>query len=153
MYAAIRIRGNVNLNRDLVKTLESLMLTKVNQLVLIPEDKQNRKMLDTARAYITYGEASKEMLAKLIEKRGKVLGDKKVDAEVLKKAGFKNIEELADAVSSGKINLRETGVKPVFRLRPPRKGHARGGIKKDFTVGGALGYRGEAINQLIGKMI
>lgn len=153
MYAAIRVRGNVNINRDLVKTLDSLMLSKVNQLVLVPDSEGARRMLDKARAYITYGEVSSEMLTKLIEKRGRVLGDKKVDAEVLKKTGFKSAGEFAEAVVSGKAKLREAGIKPVFRLRPPRKGHARGGIKKDFTVGGALGYRRDAINDLIGRMV
>jgi large subunit ribosomal protein L30 len=40
-----------------------------------------------------------------------------------------------------------------FHLAPPRGGFGRGGIKKPFTAKGALGYRGEKINELIKKMM
>jgi large subunit ribosomal protein L30 len=40
-----------------------------------------------------------------------------------------------------------------FRLNPPRGGYGRKGIKKGFSEGGALGYRGEKINDLIKKMV
>lgn len=41
----------------------------------------------------------------------------------------------------------------VYFLAPPVGGFERKGIKKSFTVGGALGNRGEAINDLLAKMI
>ena len=44
------------------------------------------------------------------------------------------------------------GLKPVFRLHPPIKGHPKKGVKYAYTLGGALGYRGTKINQLITKM-
>ena len=43
--------------------------------------------------------------------------------------------------------------KGFFRLHPPRKGFERKGIKRPFTVGGALGYRGKKINELIKRML
>ena len=43
--------------------------------------------------------------------------------------------------------------KKFFRLQPPRKGFERKGIKKPFSVGGALGYRGEKISDLIKRMM
>lgn len=39
------------------------------------------------------------------------------------------------------------------RLAPPKKGFERKGIKVAFKVGGALGDRGQAINDLIARMI
>ena len=44
-------------------------------------------------------------------------------------------------------------LKKFFRLNPPRKGFERKGIKVSFTKGGALGYRGEKINDLLKRMI
>lgn len=44
-------------------------------------------------------------------------------------------------------------LKPVFFLAPPVGGFERKGIKKPFTVGGALGDRKEKINDLLVKMI
>ena len=40
-----------------------------------------------------------------------------------------------------------------FRLNSPRGGFERAGIKRSFAVGGALGYRGSGINDLIRRMI
>lgn len=40
-----------------------------------------------------------------------------------------------------------------FRLHPPRGGYERKGIKVPFSLGGALGYRGAAINNLITRML
>ncbi len=41
----------------------------------------------------------------------------------------------------------------VFALCPPRKGYGRKGIKINFKAGGALGNRGEKINDLLARMI
>ena len=43
------------------------------------------------------------------------------------------------------------GLKPFFRLHPPRGGLRS--VKKPFTLGGDLGYRGPAINDLIRRML
>ena len=43
--------------------------------------------------------------------------------------------------------------KGFFRLSPPRGGFERKGIKKPFGAGGALGYRGAKINELVRKMV
>ena len=38
-------------------------------------------------------------------------------------------------------------------LAPPLKGYGRKGIKIPFSKGGALGYRGEKINELLQRMM
>jgi large subunit ribosomal protein L30 len=40
-----------------------------------------------------------------------------------------------------------------FHLNPPRKGFGRKGIKIPFSKSGALGYRGEKMNDLIQRML
>jgi large subunit ribosomal protein L30 len=45
------------------------------------------------------------------------------------------------------------GLKPVLRLHPPRGSKGWGGIKRSYTVGGALGFRGEAIRDLVSRMM
>ncbi len=47
----------------------------------------------------------------------------------------------------------EDGLKPFFRLNPPRKGFARKGTKVPYAKGGASGYRGKEINKLLERMI
>jgi large subunit ribosomal protein L30 len=48
----------------------------------------------------------------------------------------------------------ENGVlKKFFLMHPPIGGFERKGIKKPFSTGGALGYRGNKMNELIMKML
>lgn len=48
---------------------------------------------------------------------------------------------------------KEGKLKKYFLLHPPRGGFERKGIKIPFSTGGALGYRGAKINDLIKKML
>jgi large subunit ribosomal protein L30 len=48
---------------------------------------------------------------------------------------------------------KEGKLKKYFLLHPPRGGFERKGIKTPFSTGGALGYRGAKINDLIKKML
>ena len=48
---------------------------------------------------------------------------------------------------------RKPLAKGVYLLHPPRGGFERKGIKKSFVVGGALGDRGDSINDLLKKML
>ncbi len=52
----------------------------------------------------------------------------------------------------GKDVAERYGVSNTIHLHPPRGGFERGGIKKNFSIGGALGFRGEKISDLIEKM-
>ena len=122
-------------------------------MVLVPENNQSKKMVEKVKSYVTFGEINKEILEKVLGKRGLITGNKKISIEVLKEMKMNSFSELTEKILSEEIKLKETKIKPVFRLRPPRKGFERAGIKKSFTVGGALGYRGKEINELINKMI
>jgi large subunit ribosomal protein L30 len=44
-------------------------------------------------------------------------------------------------------------IKPHFHMHPPRGGFERGGIKHSFQQGGALGYRGAKMDELVRKML
>jgi large subunit ribosomal protein L30 len=52
------------------------------------------------------------------------------------------------------LNEKRKGtVENVFKLSPPRKGYGRKGIKKAYSISGALGNRKDDINELIQRMI
>ena len=64
------------------------------------------------------------------------------------------IKQLSEAIASGEATMKDVeGLKPIFRLHPPRGSKGWGGIKRAYTVGGALGFRGEAIGDLADRMI
>ena len=153
VYAVIRVRGTINIKPDIKHTLNLLNLTRANHCVLVEDTPQYRGMLQVAKDYITWGELDKSTLAKLIESRGKLEGDKDITPEFLKSStSYDNIEKLSEAIINNKFRYKEIpNVKPVFRLNPPKKGYE--GIKRSFANGGALGYRGKEINNLIERMI
>lgn len=69
------------------------------------------------------------------------------------------VKKVKDLVTWGELApetlhlLEKKAKEGVVRLGPPRKGFGRKGIKAPFTIGGALGYRGEKINELLMRMI
>ncbi|WP_423792849.1 50S ribosomal protein L30 [Methanocaldococcus indicus] len=152
-YAVVRVRGRIKVRGDIEDTLKMLRLHKTNHCVVIPETDTYKGMLEKVKDYITWGEIDKETLKKLILKRGRLKGDKRVDEEKIKELTGMELDELVEKIIKGEIKLKETPLKPVFRLHPPRKGWERKGIKKHFNIGGALGYRGEKINELLEKMM
>jgi len=109
-------------------------------------------MLKKAHHFLTWGEISKETIALLLKKRGRLVGNKKLTDEYAKEIGYKTLDELAEALHKTKVEFSKLPkMKPVFRLHPPSKGY-KGKVKKSFTTGGVTGYRGEDINNLIKKM-
>lgn len=150
--ALIRVRGRVNVKRPVKDTLGMLRLHKINHLVILDENPTYKGMIQKVKDYITWGEISAETLAKLIEKRGRLLGNKRVTEEYVQEKLGMGIKEFAEKVIAGEMKLSDLpGLKPVFRLHPPRGGFKS--KKRTFKEGGALGYRGEAINELIERML
>lgn len=151
MIAAIRVRGRTGVKGDIADTMKMLRLNRINHAVIIEENPSYQGMLQKAKDYITWGEINKETLVKMISKRGTLPGGSKVTDEYLKeKTSYQSIEDLSQAVLEG-ASLEESGIKPVFRLHPPRKGFKN--IKKAYNEDGSLGYRGESIEGLINKML
>ncbi len=140
MFAVIRIRGGIGLKRPVKDTLSMLRLERVNHCVLIPKNPGNEGMIKKVRDFVTWGEISDKTLKRMISERGKRKGDRKVAKDDLKK--------VIDVVR--KEGLKKANMKPVIRLSPPKKGYRP--IKAAFPKG-ALGYRGEKINDLIERMI
>ncbi len=151
--AVVRIRGTINVRKDVKQTLKLLRLNKVNHATLIFPSPQYLGMLQKAKDYITWGEVSKETILKLLRERGEIVGGKKLTDEYVKNLGFKNLEEIAEKIYSLKLKLKDLdGVKPVFRLHPPSGGFKKT-LKRGFSEDGELGYRGEEINKLLEKMM
>jgi large subunit ribosomal protein L30 len=149
MIAAIRIRGRTGLKREIEDTMKMLRLTRINHAVMLDENPNYLGMLRKAKDYITWGEIREDTIIKVISKRGKLPGGVQVTEEYLKEnTDYSSIEELSKAVIEG-AKLEKSGVKPIFRLHPPRKGYKN--IKKTYNEGGSLGYRGENIEELINK--
>jgi len=111
MYAAVRLRGRVNVRKDMNDTMDMLNLRRVNHCVLLEDNPTVKGMLKKVENWITWGEIKKETEEKLKKKKGEV---------------------------------------KVYRLPPPS--HGLRSTKVHFPKG-ALGYRGDKINDLLERMI
>ena len=154
-FLVIRVRSDRGVKPKIRDTMSMLNLTRVNHAVLIPDTPAYAGMLHKAKDYITWGEVDADTIATLISERGRLVGDKPVtNSSVKSGSDYSTIKALSKAIASGDAGTGDIeGMKPVFRLHPPRGPKGWGGIKRSFTVGGALGFRGEAIADLAGRMI
>lgn len=138
VIAAVRIRGSVNVSKDIKKTMDMLRLLKVNQCVIVPKNPSHEGMLKKAKDFITWGEIDPRVLERLVAKRARLPGGKRLEA--------KDAKNIAAKVAKGD----EVSIKPVFRLSPPSKGFRS--IRSHYPRGD-LGNRGKEINKLLERMI
>ena len=74
-WIVVRARSNVGVERRIKDTMLHMNLTKVNHAVIIPENEQYRGMLQKAKDYITWGEATPELVEMMLSGRGRMVGD------------------------------------------------------------------------------
>jgi len=152
--AIIRIRGKLGLRKDIKDTLNMLRLYNKNFCIIIKNKPQNIGMIKKVKDYITWGEVNEDSLKLLLGKRGKLPGKKQLTDKYIEEKLKTNIESFTKEILEEKKSLKDLpGLKLFFRLKPPIGGFERKGIKTPFSLGGALGYRKEKINELIKKMI
>ena len=132
----IRISGQVEMPGDAKETLFRMRLRKKYSAVLMSETKETYNLLNAVRNFVAYGKADSKTIEELVSKRGKSLDNKKFDskkaAEIIEKEGFE-----------------KSGIKPFFRLHPPRKGID----SKTHYPKGVLGDNGADINNLVRRML
>ena len=121
--AVVLIRGLHDLTKEKLDTLKMLNLLRKNSCTVVSDTPNYKGMLNKIKDYVTFGEIDDDTLKMLTEKRAE--------------------KDVKDPKKT----------KPFFRLNSPRKGLGRKGIKWPYTKGGALGYRGKAINDLIKRMV
>jgi large subunit ribosomal protein L30 len=154
-FLVIRARSDRGVTRKIRDTMSMLNLTRVNHATIVTDNPSYRGMLQKSKDYVTWGEVDADTIAKLIGERGRMSGDKPVtDASIKEGSDFKGIKDFSKALASGEASMGDVdGLKPIFRLHPPRGSKGWGGIKRAYTVGGALGFRGDAISDLAERMM
>jgi large subunit ribosomal protein L30 len=150
----LRIRGDVDLRDEIRQTLKMLRLHKVNHATLVEQSESYMGMLQKVKDYATWGEVDANVLEKLLVKRGKATGNKPInDKYVIGNSKFSSIKKFTEALAASKASVGDVrGLKPVFRLHPPKGGFGKK-KKRSYSEGGQLGYRGKEINKLISRMI
>ncbi len=152
---AVRLRGTAGDPPDVEKTLESLKLERTFQARLLENNDSITGMLRRVKAIVAWGEVNSELLEGLLSKRGERDGADGLDDGFVRLLGKPSLTDLARSVVTGEVGLPalwSAGLKPGFRLHPPRGGFKRS-LRRAATDGGELGYRGADINVLVKRMI
>lgn len=152
-YAVIRLRGQADRNHALRKTLDSLRLHRVHHATIVPETPSFQGMLKKVEHLVTYGELDQDTATELLKVRGRASGDRELtDDIVAEHTEYGSIAELAEALTNDEVSIGQLGgIKPVLRLSPARGGFE--GKKRHINEGGSLGYRADAINDLLERML
>jgi large subunit ribosomal protein L30 len=99
MKAVIRIRGDVNLKRQIRETLERLRLKRKYSCIVGNFSKEQLWMIKKVKDFIAFGDISNETLEKLIENRAQLIDKtKKINAK-------KMAEELRENKGYEKIGI------------------------------------------------
>ncbi len=142
-FVVVRLRGSIQTRHTVETALLQFHLTRKNHATVLPNDATARGTLQKVKDYVTWGPATAATVQLLLDKRGETADGKRLDA--------KKVAELAPALAAGTLRLGTVrGVKPVFRLNPPRKGLKS--MKLTFPAGD-LGYRGARIDDLVSRMV
>ncbi len=151
-YLVVRLRGTVNTPYWAEHTLALLRLKYRFNATVVPENDVYEGMLKRVKDHVAWCKVDANTVRMLLEKRGKAIGEKGIDGEVVKALGFSSIDELADAIASDKVMLKDLElIKPYFRLAPPRKGFRRSS-KHMYSDGGILGENKE-LPELVSRMV
>ena len=100
-----------------------LRINRINHCVIVKEDEHYRGMIQKVKDYVAWGKIDDDTLAMLLEKRGRLSGNRRLTEQFLKEnTSFGSFQELARAINSGATSLKDLEIKPIFRLHPARKG-------------------------------
>ena len=149
MFAIVRLRGEVNVRPEIKDTLEMLRIHRVNHCVVVKEDAHYRGMIQKVKDYVAWGKIDDDTLAMLLERRGRLSGNRRLTEKYLESTPYRSFKDLASALNSGSVSLKELEIKPIFRLHPARKGLKT--TKKTAQQGGDLGFR-QDLADLIKRM-
>jgi len=150
-WMVVRVRGTIHARHDIVETLRDLHLTRANHATIVPEAAAFRGMLHAVQGYVTWGEAEPETVDLVLRERGETMEGHRLTRETA--SGLLSAKDLTEVVRTVAQQglLKVAGLKPLLRLKPPNGGWKS--TKKPYALGGALGYRGRSINELVRRMM
>ena len=154
-FLVVRVRSDRGVERRIRDTMAMLNLTRVNHATIVPESSTYAGMLQKSKDFVTWGVIDANTIESLLKERGRMVGNKPVDDAAIKaNSEFKSMKDFAKALASGEATMKSVdGLKPVLRLHPPRGSKGWGGIKRAYSVGGALGFRGNEISSLAARLL
>ncbi len=152
--AIVRLKGDCHMHMDVRNTFRLLRLYRKQHCTVIPNTPEYVGMLKVVKDAATWGELDQETFKLLLLKRGRLARKIRFTESYLKEKTKMDADSFAKEFFAFKKDFKDVpGLKPFFKLSPPRKGLEEKGIKAPYSLGGALGYRKAKINELIQRMV
>jgi large subunit ribosomal protein L30 len=148
----LNIHGKINSTAAVRKALAELKVERKFSASAVGDDPVTLGILRLCKDYVAWAPLDAPLLKTLLEKRGMVSTTARLDAAALKAMGYKSHEELAEKMVKDGLRLNQLdGVRPFFRLAPPRGGF-KVSMRRQFSEKGMLGSNPK-LPELIGRMI
>jgi large subunit ribosomal protein L30 len=152
LLLVVNLRGKIDSTRPVRKALVEMKVERKFTATVLTDDAPTLGTLRACKDYLAWAPVDAKLLASLLRARGMVSESRRLDAEALKGLGFKKHEELAaKIVKQGARLSAHPGIRPFFRLSPPKGGFKRSS-RRQATERGILGNN-PRLPELVGRMI
>lgn len=149
----VNLRGSVNTRTPVKTTLEQLSIVRRFNSTIVPDDRAYRGMLNVSKEHVAWCKLDSAIAEKLLKTRSeKSTGVKFEETELKENKEYSSFAALAKGLESGKVKLSSlSGMRPFFRLNPPRGGFRRS-TRRQYREGGVLGHN-EELGKLVERML
>jgi large subunit ribosomal protein L30 len=152
LLLVVNVHGAINSPAPVRKALGELKVLRKFSASVVPDDGPTLGMLKLCKGFVAWSPVGADLLATLLKKRGMVSSTRELDLASLKKLGYKKHEELAAKMVKKNLRLSAVeGVRPFFRLAPPRGGFKRS-LRRQFTEKGVLGANPK-LEEIVRRMV
>jgi large subunit ribosomal protein L30 len=152
LLLVLNLHGAINSPGPVRKALVELKVVRRFSASVVPADPSTLGTLKLCKDHVTWAPIDADLLTTLLKKRGMVSATKALDSASLKKMGYRDHEDLAVKMVRGEMRLSAVeGLRPFFRLAPPRGGFKRS-MRRASSEKGLLGSNPK-LSELVRRML
>ena len=152
LLLVLNLHGAINSPGPVRKAMDELKVIRRYSASVVTDDPATVGMLRLCKDYLAWSEVDAPLLSSLLEKRGMVSESRSLDEASLKKMGFKKHQDLAAKMVKEGMRLSAVeGVRPFFKLAPPRGGFKRS-MRRQYAQKGVLG-KNPKLGEIVERMV
>jgi large subunit ribosomal protein L30 len=152
LLLVLNLRGKIDSTAPVRKALAELKVERRFTATVVRDDGPTRGMLRSCKDYVAWSPIDSKLLSILLKARGMVSESRRLNQDALESLGFKKYEELADKiVKDGERLSAYEGIRPFFRLSPPKGGYKLSS-RRQASEKGILGSN-PRLAELVGRMV
>ena len=152
LLLVLNLHGAINSPGPIRKALAEMKVIRRYTASVVTDDPTTVGMLRLCKDYLAWAKVDEPLLSSLLKKRGMVSETRSLDDASLKAMGFKKHDELAAMMlKEGKRLSAVDGVRPFFKLAPPKGGFKRS-MRRQYSERGILGNNpklGEIVERMV----